>query len=337
MKKALYIAVFALGFIACKQEAPKDYVSFSGTITDKNSDSLIVRSRTYSKKIDVKADGTFSDTLKVEKGVYNVFDGKESTSIFLENGFDLNLTLDTKQFDETIVYTGVGEDINNYLAQKALLQEKLVYNQNLFDLNNTDFEKETNSVFQSMATLLASTKNLDSTFVAEQNKSIEGFKNYIVTNYKDQQYLKTVLVEGSPSPKFSNYENHAGGTTSLDDLKGKYVYVDVWATWCGPCKREIPFLKEVEQKYHGKNIEFVSVSIDKQSDKDKWKTMIADKELGGIQLLADNDWQSKFVQDYKIKGIPRFLLIDPDGNIVSADAPRPSNKALIDLFTELNI
>ncbi len=142
---------------------------------------------------------------------------------------------------------------------------------------------------------------------------------------------------GQPSPKFVNYENHAGGTTSLDDLKGKYVYIDVWATWCGPCKAEIPFLKKVEEKYHGKNIHFVSISIDAAKDYDKWVKMVNDEELGGIQLLGENDWNSKFVQDYLINGIPHFILIDPNGTIVKYSAPRPSNSKLIDLFNELNI
>ena len=148
--------------------------------------------------------------------------------------------------------------------------------------------------------------------------------------------LKTVAT-GQPSPKFVNYENNAGGTTSLDDLKGKYVYIDVWATWCGPCKAEIPFLKEVEAKYHDKNIAFVSISVDKAKDHDKWKQMIVDKELGGVQLMADNDFKSQFVQDYFIKGIPKFILLDPNGNIVTPNAPRPSNTELIDLFNKLNI
>jgi len=96
-------------------------------------------------------------------------------------------------------------------------------------------------------------------------------------------------------------------------------------------------LKEVEEKYHGKNIEFVSISIDKASDHKKWKTMVNEKELGGIQLFADNDWNSAFVKDYQIQGIPRFLLIDTEGNIVDSNAPRPSSSELIDLFTELSI
>jgi thiol-disulfide isomerase/thioredoxin len=145
------------------------------------------------------------------------------------------------------------------------------------------------------------------------------------------------LAKGSPSPKFVNYENNAGGTTSLDDLKGKYVYIDVWATWCGPCKREIPFLKEVEKKYHDKNIEFLSISIDKKKDHQAWKDMVKEKELGGIQVFADSDWKSQFVEDYLIKGIPKFILLDPQGNIVTANAPRPSDKKLVEMFKDLKI
>ncbi|GAB5563069.1 MAG: hypothetical protein Wins2KO_01320 [Winogradskyella sp.] len=155
----------------------------------------------------------------------------------------------------------------------------------------------------------------------------------LTTKYEKLQNLAL----GMPSPKFFDYENHKGGTTSLDDLKGKYVYVDVWATWCGPCIREIPSLKEVEKEFHDKNIEFVSMSIDRMTDHDKWVAMVNDKELGGTQIMADKDWKSDFVQGYAIEGIPRFILIDPNGNIVSADAPRPSNPKLKELFNGQDI
>jgi len=150
---------------------------------------------------------------------------------------------------------------------------------------------------------------------------------------KNYNLLKN-LTPGNVSPTFT-YENHKGGETSLADLKGKIVYVDVWATWCGPCKREIPYLKEVEADYHGKNVAFVSISIDKKKDYDAWRAMVTDKELGGIQLFADKDWSSKFVTEYGIKGIPRFILIDGEGNIISSDAPRPSSADIRNTLDEL--
>ena len=137
------------------------------------------------------------------------------------------------------------------------------------------------------------------------------------------------------SPKFNNYENYNGGTTSLDDLKGKYVYIDLWATWCGPCKAEIPALQRVEKAYHDKNIAFVSISLDQPNKHEAWKTMVKQKALTGIQLYAKGD--QKFARDFKVSTIPRFILIDPNGNVVNDNAPRPSNKELITLFDSLNM
>ena len=77
--------------------------------------------------------------------------------------------------------------------------------------------------------------------------------------------------------------------------------------------------------------------MDKASDHEKWRNMVEEKELSGIQLFADKDWSSDFVEGYLIKGIPRFILIDPNGNIVNYNAPRPSEEKLIRLFNELKI
>lgn len=146
------------------------------------------------------------------------------------------------------------------------------------------------------------------------------------------------LEPGNPSPKFVDYENYKGGANSLDDFKGKYVYIDVWATWCGPCKAEIPFLKEIEEDFQDKNIEFVSISVDMRPDHQKWRDMIVEKEMGGVQLFANDAFNSKFITDYQIRGIPQFILLDPEGRIVSAQAPRPSEKEnLTTLFNELNL
>ncbi|WP_173014946.1 TlpA family protein disulfide reductase [Capnocytophaga felis] len=134
----------------------------------------------------------------------------------------------------------------------------------------------------------------------------------------------------APSPSF-NFENFAGGKTSLESLKGKLVYIDVWATWCVPCLNEFPALQALEKEYHGKDIVFVSISVDK--DKQKWIDYQKAKKLDGIQLHADFEAEVTFSKAYTIKTIPRFILIDKNGNIINADAPRPSEpeiKKLID-------
>jgi thiol-disulfide isomerase/thioredoxin len=109
---------------------------------------------------------------------------------------------------------------------------------------------------------------------------------------------------------------------ALEDMRGKYVYIDVWATWCGPCKTEIPYLKKLEEEMHDRNIVFVSVSVD--DSREDWENMVRDKELGGIQLFGGAGWNSSITEDYNIRGIPRFILIDRDGMIIDATAPRPS-------------
>ena len=348
--KKLLICLAALAIVACKQE-PKDYVTFSGKITDKSTDSIVLRTRTYSKTIKVNENGTFKDTLKVETGMYNFFDGNESTNIYLKNGYDLNMTLDTKMFDETIKYSGIGAETNNYLAKKSLLEEK-IYPPSLFDLEEDSFKKKIGEINSELSSFLENNKNIDSTLFANEKSELKKFESNMLTSYgKQKDYLATRAEQfakfiGKPSPSFENYENYKGGTTSLADLKEKYVYVDIWATWCGPCKAEIPSLKEIEKDYHGKNIEFVSISVDNgrgykektvEASKIGWKNMIAEENLGGIQLFSDNAWKSDFITGYEINSIPRFILIDPAGNVVNADAPRPSSPKLRELFDSLEI
>jgi thiol-disulfide isomerase/thioredoxin len=109
--------------------------------------------------------------------------------------------------------------------------------------------------------------------------------------------------------------------------------IDVWATWCGPCRKQFPFLKALEKKMHGKDVVFIGVSIDAEKDKEKWKAMIKSEDLPGIHLYAGSG-NSKIAKDYKINSIPRDLVFDKKGNIVSADAPRPEDKELEEIIEE---
>ena len=114
--------------------------------------------------------------------------------------------------------------------------------------------------------------------------------------------------------------------TSLKDLKGKVLYIDVWATWCGPCIKEFPYLKKLIEDYKDKDIEFVSISIDSKNQYDKWRKMVADKNIGGLQLYDSEGLSSSFMRAFSVGLIPRFMMLDAEGKIITARAPRPSSE-----------
>ena len=327
MKKVFLLGLF-LGHSILSVAQTKDYVSFQAQIANKNGDFISIQdnSKVY-KKIKVNKDGIFKDTLHIKEGLYQMFDGVEFTELYLKSGYDLTLKMDAKTFDESIVYSGVGSDENNYLAQAVVSGSSLGLNK-LIEMNEADFMVAIDSKTKSDLAKLESS-NLDVNFIALQKNNIERSRAGMTAFYKDRKaklLLNNALNNSMSSP--FDYLNFKGGNTKLSDFKGKYVYIDVWATWCGPCIAEIPFLKKVEEKYEGKNIAFVSISVDVQKDFEKWKKFVEDKQLGGIQLFADKNWNSDFIKSFGINSIPRFILIDPSGKVVSADAARPSDSKL---------
>jgi thiol-disulfide isomerase/thioredoxin len=129
------------------------------------------------------------------------------------------------------------------------------------------------------------------------------------------------IMPGNTVPEFS-FVNNQDSAMSLSDLRGKLVYVDIWATWCGPCINEHPYWEKLKADYEGKAVAFVTLSID--NNPEPWKKMLVDKDMEGNQWYAPGAWRSDIATHFMVTSIPRFLLFDTEGRILDPTAERPS-------------
>ena len=135
------------------------------------------------------------------------------------------------------------------------------------------------------------------------------------------------LAPGKTAPNFT-LKNLEGKDVSLSDFKGKVVYLDFWASWCGPCRAEIPSAAKMEEDLKDKEVVFLKVSIDENEQ--SWRKIIEEKQLGGVHLIA-NGFGDPVPKSYQVEGIPKYVLIDKDGNLIDSNAPRPSSeKEIVD-------
>jgi thiol-disulfide isomerase/thioredoxin len=352
MKNAFIVLVSILLSTTACQKHPQENIALSGNIKN-STDSLFTISSQAGllKTIKINNNGTFKDTLTVkEKEVFSFQIGQKRGPIYLENGYDLVLTANADDFPKSLVYAGKGSENNNFILAQGLEMQKIGNPSAIFALEKEDFLLKITTINNGFLQIFENHTEIDSALVKKYEQQLEQISTYFEENYKNQHAaiatkseFEINIKKGNPSPKFVNYENAKGGLKSLDSFKGKFVYIDIWATWCGPCIREIPSLKELEKNYHNKNIVFVSISTDAanrnsgswEKANENWKKFVIQRQLSGVQLWAGKDYS--FQQAYQINSIPRFILIDPNGKIVDQNAPRPSDPRLIELFNELKI
>lgn len=344
MKKISTILFGMLIMVACSQEHSKEYLTLSGKL-ENNKDSIlsIANRQGVIKSIKINAEGSFKDTLKLKGDKGEVYTLQTSANkrapIYLKNGYNIVLKGDADKFMESFQFSGEGASNSNFVLAQIAKSQTMGNPQLILELEENEFRKKVDQLKFEYDSILDSYQNIDSILYAsvkEQNKQL--------VTYFDNAYAQNqIMGKGKPSPKFKDYINIKGGKKSLEDYRGKYVYIDVWATWCGPCIQQIPFLQTLEKEYHNKNIAFISISTDEsqrsggswEAAEKKWRDFVKKRNMSGVQLWSGQDFS--FQQAYQINGIPRFILIDPKGNIVDANAPRPSEERLKTLFTSLGI
>lgn len=212
-------------------------------------------------------------------------------------------------------------------ARRNLSDEQLMCFLSRYLYNNCD--KITEDVYDEMMANIASFDT--------NGKYTAAIKSNCAEKVKPQAPIaKEEKGKGKSTEYAITFKGLNGKEVSLADFKGKVVYIDFWASWCGPCRQQFPYSKKLHEgltKKQRKNIEFLYISID--ATEEAWKKAVEQYDLQGVNVISPGNWNSEVCKYFGINSIPRYMIMDKNGNIVDPNAKRPSDESVLDLLLEL--
>jgi peroxiredoxin len=247
---------------------------------------------------------------------------KDLITIFGKKNFEVERTMadldSVKQANaaDSVVLTATNkknaaiQELNTYLKQFINTNNNATISALALGWSSRSFSKA--EFESSLADLLK--KYPDNAVVLSLKQNYDQQMAQMAERERQQQSNNGNSWIGKPAPELSLPDVN-GRAVSLASYKGKYVLVDFWASWCGPCRAENPNVVKVHDEFKGKNFAILGVSLDKE--KDAWQKAIREDKLAWTQLSDLKFWGSKAVEIFKFEGIPFNVLIDPQGKVVA--------------------
>ncbi len=332
IKPSIFIFLLSILIVGCKEElkSPLSIIEVN-VINHQSLDSLIIYDKEMSWEIKsiLRFNGSNidKDTLDIlENKLYQIYSFKDGSQgelgeLIISSNSNISLTIDESRLFESINYKGNFESSNNFLAYSKK-------NQNYLS------EMIRNGIEQEELEILIHDK---SDLIDQQGKSlkiVDSLRTYVkeafnefsdILKLKNAKYIYKASLVNEIGNNFL-FKDVKNNVKTLEDFKGKYVYIDVWATWCKPCKIEHEFLKHLEEHFiNNDELQILSISTDREYD--KWKNYVIENSIEGVQLYSGD--KSDFVKFYDIGALPRFIFLNKEGRIVNPDEMRPSNSDLL--------
>ncbi|WP_419802502.1 redoxin domain-containing protein [Mucilaginibacter sp.] len=356
MKKILFIMLSASPFLATAQTANYDIKGKIGNLNQparaylihrdqgKNiTDSVVLTAGNFEFKGNIASPTQALLLLDhAGAGLQSLGRGADVLNIYIENG-----TIAINGKDSVKTAKIIGSKLNDDNAKLAAAIKPVLDKAQVL---NNDYQKATEAdrpkLAEKFTALQTEQKAVLKTFIQQNPQSLVSLDALRAFGGPSPSYSEVMPLYGTLSPAIQNSNNGkdykasieklkatavgsvapdftqndpAGKPISLSSFKGKYVLLDFWASWCGPCRQENPNVVKAYNEYKNKNFTILSVSLDRPNGKNAWLQAIKDDGLAWNHVSDLQFWNNEVAKLYSVQSIPGNFLIDPTGKIVAKD------------------